>query len=170
MERRGLGTLSRRRRGDLVTRRMRRGLILLIAAAVMLGLVGCAGWWQSESDQIRRTVIEHELDRSGLQVDDVIVRLSPGEFRADFGHGSRMVWLVSNALERRYREGEYFRLRDAERSYIFLREIRYENSRAGAKVTIVLYTATTGAVTKEVSVSRTTTGWEVTSERPADGG
>lgn len=164
-----MGILSRLRMGDLVIRRIRRGLTPLIAAGAVLGSVGCASWWQSESDQIRRAVIEHELDQSGLQVDDVIVRLSPGEFRADIGHGSRMVWLVSNALERRYREGEYFRLRDPERSYIFLQEIRYEDSQTRARLTAVVYAASAGAVTRELIVSRTVTGWQVTSERPAEG-
>ncbi len=164
-----MGRLSWLRWGSFVKQRMGKGLILVIAATIMSGLVGCASWWKSENELIRRAVIEHELDQSGLHVDDVIVRLSPGEFRADFGHGSRMVWLVSNPLQRRYREGEYFRLRDPERSYLFLQEIRYEESRARAKVTTVLDAASTGAVTKEVSLSRTATGWEVTSERPEDG-
>ncbi len=144
------------------------GLYLAITAALLLGLVACASWWDSESDLVRSAVVAHELDESGLYVDDLIIRLSPGAVRADFGHGSRMVWLVSSGWERRYREGEYFRLRDPERSYLFLHEIRYDDSRTRAEVTAVLYTASSGAVTKELSLSKTAAGWKVSSERPVE--
>jgi hypothetical protein len=113
---------------------------------------------------VRRAVISHELDEQGITVDDVIVRLSPGEFRADFGHGSRMVWLVSNALERPYREGEYFRLRDPERSYLFIQEVHYDDQRGQAVVRALLYNGSGEPATKDLTLRKKDTTWEVASE------
>jgi len=114
---------------------------------------------------VRRAAIAYELAKSGSQVDDVVVRLSPGEFRADLVVGSRMVWLVSNALERRYREAEYFDTRDPGRPYLFVQEIRYDGSRARAVVRTVLYRGHDAPITKDLELIRSNAGWQVESER-----
>jgi hypothetical protein len=150
-------------------RRAGHGFWAAAIIAALLGLVACTSWWDSESDQVRRAVIAHELDEPGLHVDDIVIRLSPSEFRADFDHGSRMIWLVSNALERQYREGEYFRLRDPGRSYLFVQDIRYDGARRRAKVKTVLYAALGETLTKELTLDKTSSGWEVVSERILEG-
>jgi hypothetical protein len=142
------------------------GAILMLAAiSLLLLLSACSSWWDSESDAVRRAVIAYELDEPGIRVDDLVIRLSPSEFRADFGHQSRMVWLVSNALERQYREGEYFRLRDPERSYLFVQEVRYSDSAQVAMVRVVLHLVSQPLVTKDLTLHKTDAAWEVVSER-----
>jgi len=139
--------------------------ILILATLILLPqLSACASWWDSESDSVRRAVIAHEFDESGMQVDDLVIRLSPREFRADFGHDSRMVWLISNAFERPYREGEYFRLRDPERSYVFIQDVRYDESRSAATVTVVLGLVDQNPTTKDITLRKRASEWEVVSE------
>jgi hypothetical protein len=144
-----------------------RAILILATLFLLPQLSACASWWNSESDSVRRTVIAHELDESGTQVDDLVIRLSPQEFRADFGHGSRMVWLVSNPIERLYREGEYFRLRDPERSYLFIQDVRYDESHSEAAVTIVLGLVDQNPTTKDVTLRQKAGEWAVVSETPA---
>jgi len=141
--------------------------ILILAAVILLLLLsGCASWWDSESDAVRRAAIAHELDEPSIQVDDLVIRLSPRESRTDFGHQSRMVWLVSSTFERQHREGEYFRLRDPERSYLFVQEVRHSDSRKVATVRVVLYLVDRPLVIEELTLHKTNSAWEVVSEAP----
>lgn len=141
--------------------------VLILATLVLLAqLSACASWWDSESDSVRRTVIAHELDESGTHVDDLVIRLSPQEFRADFGHDSRMVWLVSKPIERLYREREYFRLRDPGRSYLFIQDVRYDDSHSEAAVTVVLGLVDQSPTTKDLTLRQKAGEWEVVSETP----
>ena len=142
-------------------------LVLAVAAtSLLLGLPACAGWSESESDAIRRVVIAYELDDTRTRVDDLVVRLSPREFRADLGHDGRMVWLVSNGLERKYREGEYFRLRDPGRSYLFVQDIQHDSSGSGAKVRLVLYLVGDQPLTYNLTLRKAGIDWEVVSGTP----
>ena len=142
-------------------------LVLAVAAtSLLLGLPACAGWSESESDAIRRVVIAYELDDTRTRVDDLVVRLSPREFRADLGHDGRMVWLVSNGLERKYREGEYFRLRDPGRSYLFVQDIQHDSSGSGAKVRLVLYLVGDQPLTYDLTLRKAGSDWEVVSGTP----
>jgi len=143
-----------------------REFLILATLALLPQLSACASWWDSESDSVRRAVFAHELDEPGMQVDDLVIRLSPREFRADFGHDSRMVWLVSNAFERPYREGEYFRLRDPERSYLFIQDVRYDESHSAATVTVVIDLGEQNPTTKDVSLRKRPSEWEVVSQTP----
>lgn len=144
---------------------MRRSGTVPAAFILLVVVSACAAWGESESDAVRRAVIAHELDEQGARVDELIIRLSPGEFRADFGHSSRIVWLVSPAYQRQYREGEYFRVRDRERSYLFVQDITYEDSRDQAKVGVVLYLGNRDLVTKEITLHKNDNRWQVSSER-----
>ncbi len=137
---------------------------MLAAIGFLLLMSACASSWDSESDAVRRAVIAYELDEPGIQVDDLVIRLSPRESRTDFGHQSRMVWLVANTLERQYREGEYFRLRDPERSYLFVQEVRHSDSHQAATVRVVLYLVNQPLATKDLTLRKTDTAWEVVSE------
>ena len=121
----------------------------------------CAGWAQADSDAVRRAVIAHELDERGVQVDELIIRLSPGEFRADLGYGDRIVWLVSPPYQRQYREAEYFNVRGAERSYLFVQDITYDDSHNQASVGVVLYLTTGQLTTKEVTLHKKGGSWEI---------
>ena len=131
----------------------------------LLCLSGCAGWWNSERDAVRRAVVAHELDEQAREVDDIIVRLSPGEFRGDFGHGSRIVWLVSTAYERQYREAEYFRVRDPGRSYLFIQDVSVDPSQTRATVGLVVSSSSGKPTAKEISLHKHNDAWEVTSAR-----
>jgi len=147
---------------------IRRLAWLIAAILLLLAVPGCAGWWDSESDKVRVAVISYELENAPAPIDDLVIRLSPGEFRADYGGGSRMVWLVSNSLERRYREGEYFKVRDPQRSYLFVQDIRYDGPRTRALVRTVLYDASHPPVTKELELAKMGDGWQVNLERMVD--
>jgi hypothetical protein len=139
--------------------------MFILATAILLPqLSACATWWDSESDSVRRAVIEHEFDEPGTQVDDLVIRLSPQEFRADFGHGSRMVWLVSNPIERLYREREYFRLRDPQRSYLFIQDVRYDESHSAARVKVVVGLVGQNPKTEDIALRQTAGEWEVVSQ------
>jgi hypothetical protein len=140
--------------------RLARGAALVL----LLAMSACAGWWDSESDAVRRAVVAYELEKRGTSVDDLIVRLAPNEFRADFGHGARMVWLVSSTLERQYREAEYFEFHDAERSYLFIQEVRYDSERARATVRVVVYEGSGEPRSKDLALNKKDTAWEVVSE------
>jgi hypothetical protein len=94
--------------------------------------------------------------------------LSPGEFRADFGHGSRMVWLVSSVFERPYREGEYFRLRDPGRSYLFIQDVQYDGQRSQATVRVVLYEGGGEPASKDLTLYKKGSVWEVASEETVE--
>ena len=135
--------------------------------ALLLPLSACAGWSTSENDAVRRAVIQHKLDEPGIVVDDLVIRLSPREFRGELGDSSRLVWLVSNAFDRQYREGEYFRLRDPERSYLFIQDVRYDNSRNAATVRVVLYLVGDQPITEDVTLRGRGLDWEVVPESAA---
>ena len=142
------------------------------AGATFLLLVvvsGCAVWGESESDAIRYAIVRHELDRSGIRVDDLIIRLAPGEFRADFGRGSRIVWLVSTAYQRDHIEGEYFRVHDPKRSYLFVQDITYDGAHNQAVVTVVLHLGSGKPTAKELTLHNNDGTWEVISERELGG-
>jgi hypothetical protein len=139
--------------------------LLVVTLVLAVVLPACSAWGESDSDAVRRAVIAHELDEPGVQVDDLIIRLSPREFRADFGRGPRIVWLVSSAYERPYREGEYFRLRDPELSYLFVQDVTFDPPRTWATVGVHFYAGSGKPTSKEVSLHKENEHWRVTSER-----
>lgn len=143
--------------------------VVVASVAVLLFLPACTAWWNSERDAIRRAVVAHEMDAQGRELDDVIVRLSPGEFRADLGRGSKMVWLVSTGLDRQYREEEYFRMRDPERSYLFLQDVSVDSSQNRANVGVVVWLGSGKPIGKELSLHKQNESWEVSSERVLSG-
>lgn len=146
--------------------RMLRGFGVAPATVFLLILLSaCGGWWDSEKDAVRRAIIAHELDERGVQVYELIVRLSPTEFRADFGHGSRMVWLVSTRFDRQHRESEYFGHRDPSRSYLFVEDIRLNDSHDEATADVVLYLGDGQQVSKEITLRQEDGSWQVHSER-----
>lgn len=143
--------------------------VVVASVAVLLLLPACTAWWDSERDAIRRAVVAHEIDAQGRELDDVIVRLSPGEFRADLGHGSKMVWLVSTALDRQHREDEYFRVRDPERSYLFVQDVNVDSSQERASVGIVVWPGSGKPISKELSLRKENQSWQVSSEKVLTG-
>jgi hypothetical protein len=144
-----------------------KALTAVAGFALLLPLSACASWSASESDAVRQAVIEYELDERGVVVDDLVVRLSPRELRSDLGHPSRMVWLVSNSFDRQYREGEYFKLRDPERSYLLIQDVRYDSSRNAATVRVVLYLVGDQPLTHDITLRRAGLDWEVVPEATA---
>jgi hypothetical protein len=97
----------------------------------------------------------------------LVIRLSPREFRADLGYDGRMVWLVSNGIERKYREGEYFKLRDPRRSYLFVHDIQRDGSGDRATVRVVLYLVGEEPHTKDLTLHKTGSDWQVISQTSA---
>jgi hypothetical protein len=143
-----------------------RGFGVALATVFLLILLSaCGEWWDSEKDAVRRAIIAHELDERGVQVDELIVRLSPTEFRADFSHGSRMVWLVSTRFDRRHVESEYFGLRDPSGSYLFVEDIRLNDSHDEATADVVLYLGDGQPVSNEITLRQEDGSWQVHSER-----
>jgi hypothetical protein len=148
---------------------MRRLRLSLAMSILVVLAAACSAWGESEADAVRRAVVAHELDGAGLKVAELIVRLSPNEFRADFGHGTRMVWLVSPAYQRWYREGEYFRLRDPALSYLFLKDVRYDESSGDATAQVDVYLGNGEPVSKELALHKENGAWSVTSDRVVSG-
>ena len=144
---------------------MLRSRAVSVTWILLLALSACTVWGESESDAVRRAVIAHELDERGVQVDDLIIRLSPGEFRADFGYATKIVWLVSPGYQRQYREGEYFKVRDPERSYLFVEDIAYGESHDQATVGVVLWLESGELTSKEITLRKEGNVWQIVSER-----
>lgn len=153
------------RRWHPMSRTLRRAGTAPATVLLLILLSACGGWWDSEKDAVRRAIIVHELDEQGVQVDDLILRLSPVEFRADLGHGSRMVWLVCTTLDRQYRESEYFRARDPSRSYLFVQDIRFNDSHDEATAEVILGLGGGQELRKEITLWKKNGSWQVHSER-----
>jgi hypothetical protein len=146
-------------------KRMPRSRAVSVTCVLLFALSACTVWGESESDAVRRAVVAHELDERGVQVDDLIIRLSPGDFRADSGHGTKIVWLVSPGYQRQYREGEYFRVRDPDRSYLFVQDIDYDEFHDQATVGVVLRLESGELTSKEINLHKEGNAWQVVSQR-----
>lgn len=141
---------------------------VLTMSFLLIVVSACGDGSGSESDAIRRIVIAHELDEQGIQVDELIVRLLPDEFRADLWDGGRTVWLTGSAYQRQLREAEYFKVRDPERTYLLVQDIASAESPGEVSVGVVLYLGSGASTSKEITLHKTADSWEVSAQKASE--
>jgi hypothetical protein len=105
---------------------VKRYLILIPALVLILSTLACGigGLISARNNDIRRAVLAYELATRG-PVDEVLVAFDSTDVRDNLGFkGGNTVWLNWTA------EGEYFRQRDATKSYLFLHDLNHDGDNA----------------------------------------
>jgi hypothetical protein len=105
---------------------VKRYLILIPALVIILSTLACGigGPISGRNNDIRRAALAYELATRG-PVDEVLVAFDFTEVRDNLGFkGGNTVWLNWAA------EGEYFRQRDATKSYLFLHDLNHDGDNA----------------------------------------
>lgn len=98
-----------------------------IVLLVLLTLsVGCMG--KEENHAIRQAIVQEVLAKEAVDV--LVIRLQPGEARADFGFQGDTVFFL-----RVGEEEEFWQVRDPRRRYLFIKDIFYD-SQSEAQVEI----------------------------------
>jgi hypothetical protein len=103
-----------------------RHAVYLVLGGLLVSTLACAvaGPASGQDNAVRRAALAHELAQRG-PVDEVLVAFGLLDVRDNLGFkGGNTVWLNPVA------QGEYFRQRDAGRTYLFLYNLSYENDRA----------------------------------------
>lgn len=99
--------------------------------ALLIFLLACGGQRTSWNNQIRRAVFEYAYPRYG-PVDDLILAFERSEPRIKFERqhqaGGRTIWLD------RFGAREFFALRPAEATFLYIRNIRYNDDYTTATV------------------------------------
>jgi hypothetical protein len=106
------------------------GLIVLLLPALACGVINPQ---YQLNNEVRLAIYEHERKMRG-PVDDLIVHVNRDEPRILFAGQSqnrgRTVWLPSLDAE------DYFALQPPERTYLYIREVEYNEDQNGATVKI----------------------------------
>ena len=105
---------------------MKRYAIGLALSVILFSTLACGigGPISGRNNDIRRAALAYELATRG-PVDEVLVAFDFTEVRDNLGFkGGNTVWLNWAA------EGEYFRQRDATKSYLFLHDLSREDGNA----------------------------------------
>jgi hypothetical protein len=100
--------------------------VVLALLTILLSTLACGigGPISGRNNDIRRAALAYELATHG-PVDEVLVAFDFTEVRDNLGFkGGNTVWLNWAA------EGEYFRQRDATRSYLFLHDLNRDDGSA----------------------------------------
>ena len=106
--------------------RVKRYPVVLALLALLFSTLACGigGPISGRNNDIRRAALAYELATHG-PVDEVLVALDFTEVRDNLGFkGGNTVWLNWAA------EGEYFRQRDATKSYLFLHDLSRDDGGA----------------------------------------
>ncbi len=109
---------------------MKRYAIGLALSAILFSTLACGigGPISGRNNDIRRAALAYELATRG-SVDEVLVAFDFTEVRDNLGFkGGNTVWLNWAA------EGEYFRQRDATKSYLFLHDLNRDSGSASILV------------------------------------
>ena len=139
---------------------MRRYIILIPALLAVFSTLACGigGPISGRNDDIRRAALAYELATRG-PVDEVLVAFDFTEVRSNLGFkGGNTVWLNWAA------EGEYFRQRDATKSYLFLHDLNRDDSSAS----ILADRGNSGGFQRrKLSLGEEGGVWAVVSDEPA---
>jgi hypothetical protein len=138
---------------------MKRIPIALVVLTLLLSTLACGigGPIARRNNEIRRAALTYELSTRG-PVDEVLVAFGLTEVRANLGfEGGNTVWL------NQFAEAEYFRTRDASRTYLFLHELNYDGGTASI---LIDRGGASGLQTHKLTLRRENGVWEVVSDDP----
>jgi hypothetical protein len=140
---------------------MRRNSILLVFLSLLLSTLACGigGPVAWRNNEIRKAALTYELSARG-PVDEVLVAYGLTEVRANLGfEAGNTVWLNPFAA------GEYFRTRDADRTYLFLHDLEYTDGTASL---IVDRGGPNGVQSYQLSLRQEDGDWKIVSDEPLE--
>ncbi len=140
---------------------MKRNRVVLVLFALLLSTLACGigGPITRRNNDIRRAALAYELSARG-PVDEVLVAFGLTEVRDNLGfEGGNTVWL------NRFAQAEYFRRRDASRSYLFLHDLNYDD---GTATILVDRGDANGVQTRRLTLQREGNVWRVSSDEPVE--
>ena len=109
---------------------MKRYPIALLLLTLLLSTLACGvgGPVTRRNSDVRRAALAYELSTRGT-VDEVLVAFGMTEVRDNLGfEDGNTVWL------NRFAEGDYFRKRDTNQTYLFLHDLNYDDGAASIVV------------------------------------
>ena len=109
---------------------MPRRVRLIPVFLVLLTISGCLGG--ARNNAIRQAVVDEMLGTGTGLPQVLVVRMGPGEARANFGFPGDTVFLYDAASE-----GEFWRLRKPHLEYLFIKEITYSDDSAQVEVEVI---------------------------------
>lgn len=132
-------------------------VVLMSLSLILLSALACGtgGYFAHRNNDIRRAALAYELSTRG-SVDEVLVAFELSEVRDDLGfEEGNTVWLNWIA------EPEYFSKRDTNKSYLFLRELSYNDGTASI---LVDRGDSSGVRSRRLTLQRERDSWHVTSD------
>ena len=135
-----------------------RPAVYLVLGALLVSTLSCAvtGPASRQDNAVRRAALAYELARRG-PVDEVLVAFGLLDVRDNLGfQGGNTVWLNPVA------QGEYFRQRDASRSYLFLHDLTYQDNMASIEID---RGGPGGVQTRRLVLSTGANGWQVLADQ-----
>jgi len=139
---------------------MKRKRTFVALAALLLSMLACGvgGPITQRNNDIRRAALAYELSTRG-PVDEVLISFGLTEVRDNLGfEGGNTVWL------NRFAQAEYFRQRDAGRSYLFLYDLNYEE---GTATILVDRGDANGVQTRQLTLQYDGHQWRVVADEEA---
>ncbi|MFQ6000964.1 MAG: hypothetical protein ACE5LG_04780 [Anaerolineae bacterium] len=113
--------------------------------------VGCRG--KEENHAIRQAIVQEVLAKEAVEV--LVIRLQPGEARADFGFEGDTVF-----FSRPREEEEFWRVSNPKLRYLFIKEISYD-SQTEAHVGVEIRHAD-AIVSRMIDLRKVGGSWRVT--------
>jgi hypothetical protein len=136
---------------------MKRYPITLILLTLLLSALACGvgGPMTRRNNDVRRAALAYELSTHG-PVDEVLVAFGLTEVRDNLGfEGGNTVWL------NQFAQAEYFRQRDANKSYLFLHDLNYEDGTASI---LMDRGDASGVLSRKLTLRREGNAWQVVSD------
>ena len=136
---------------------MKRQRVILVLLTLLLSTLACGvgGPVTRRNNDIRRAALAYELATRG-PVDEVLVSFGLTEVRDNLGfEGGNTVWL------NRFAQAEYFRERDASRSYLFLHDLNYEE---GTATILIDRGEASGVQTRQLTLQYDGRQWRVVAD------
>ena len=140
---------------------MRRSSLTLVVFTLLLTTLACGtgGLVTWRNNEIRRAALAYELSTRGT-VDEVMVAFGLTEVRDNLGfEDGNTVWL------NRFAEGEYFRKRDASKTYLYMYDLDYDDGTASI---LIDRGDADGVTTRVLSLRQEGDTWEVVSDEPVE--
>jgi hypothetical protein len=137
---------------------MKRYQIALVLSALILTTLACGvgGPVTRRNSDVRRAALAYELSTRGT-VDEVLVAFGMTEVRDNLGfEDGNTVWL------NRFAEGDYFRKRDPNQSYLFLHDLDYDDG--AASIAVDRGDASGGVASHTLILQREEDTWVVVSD------